>query len=168
MLENLQRENLNAIEEANAYKAMIDALGITQEVLSKKLGKSRSHVTNMLGLLRLPDEVQDLVLHGKISMGHARVLSKLSDVDKIVELSKRIVKEDLSVRALESLVYTNESKPKTTTPKVKNNKYAYIEQSLKEKLGMKVTVNNHKVQISFANDEELESLLKILKINIEE
>ncbi|HHT37861.1 MAG TPA: ParB/RepB/Spo0J family partition protein [Mollicutes bacterium] len=168
LLENLQRENLNAIEEANAYKAMIDALGITQEVLSKKLGKSRSHVTNMLGLLRLPDEVQDLVLHGKISMGHARVLSKLSDVDKIVELSKRIVKEDLSVRALESLVYTNESKPKTTTPKVKNNKYAYIEQSLKEKLGMKVTVNNHKVQISFANDEELENLLKILKINIEE
>ncbi|HHX16646.1 MAG TPA: ParB/RepB/Spo0J family partition protein [Mollicutes bacterium] len=168
LLENLQREDLNAIEEATAYKAMIDALGITQEELSKKLGKSRSHVTNMLGLLRLPKETQDLVLHGKISMGHARVLSKLNDTDKINELSKRIVKEDLSVRALESIVYTNDSKSKSKKVKPKNNKYTYIEEMVKDKLGMKVAIDNNKFQIYFSNDDELEKLLNLLKIKIDE
>lgn len=168
LLENLQREDLNAIEEATAYKAMIDALGITQEELSKKLGKSRSHVTNMLGLLRLPKETQDLVLHGKISMGHARVLSKLNDTDKINELSKRIVKEDLSVRALESIVYTNDSKSKSKKVKQKNNKYTYIEEMVKDKLGMKVAIDNNKFQIYFSNDDELEKLLNLLKIKIDE
>jgi ParB family chromosome partitioning protein len=167
LLENLQRENLNAIEEANAYKSMIDSLGITQEELSKKLGKSRSHVTNMIGLLRLSDYVQDLVLHGQISMGHARVLSKLNDNERIESLARRIVKEDLSVRALESLVYNAEKETKTKLPKIKNNQYTYIEDALKDKLGAKVTIDNHKVQISFANDEELQHLLEILDIKIE-
>ena len=85
LLENLQRENLSAIEEANAYKAMIDASNITQEELANRVGKSRSHITNMLGLLKLPASVQDMVLYNKISMGHARVLSKLEDRDKIEE-----------------------------------------------------------------------------------
>lgn len=167
LLENLQRENLNAIEEANAYKAMIDSLGITQEELSKKLGKSRSHVTNMIGLLRLSSYVQDLVLRGNISMGHARVLSKLSDNEMIENLAKKIVKEDLSVRALESIVYDEPKENKTKQLKEKNNKYSYIEESIKEKLGMKVSIDNHKVQISFANDDELAHLLEMLNIKIE-
>jgi ParB family chromosome partitioning protein len=158
---------LNAIEEATAYKAMIDSLGITQEELSKKLGKSRSHVTNMIGLLRLSTYVQDLVLHGQISMGHARVLSKLTDNDHIESLARRIVKEDLSVRALESLVYNAEKEVKAKSPKIKNNQYTYIEDALKDKLGAKVTIDNHKVQISFANDEELQHLLEVLDIKIE-
>jgi ParB family chromosome partitioning protein len=167
LLENLQRENLNAIEEANAYKAMIDSLGITQEELSKKLGKSRSHVTNMIGLLRLSNYVQDLVMHGNISMGHARVLSKLSDNDKIEDLARRIVKEDLSVRALESLVYSEEKEPTTKQVKAKNNSYSYIEEAIKDRLGMKVAIDNHKVSISFANDDELNRLLEMLNIKIE-
>jgi ParB family chromosome partitioning protein len=167
LLENLQRENLNAIEEANAYKAMIDSLGITQEELSKKLGKSRSHVTNMIGLLRLPNNVQDLVLHGKISMGHARVLSKLSDDEKVENLAGRIIKEDLSVRALESLASTEEKEIKNKRPKIKNNQYSYVEETLREKLGTKVTIDNHKVQISFVNDKDLERLLELLNIKIE-
>jgi ParB family chromosome partitioning protein len=167
LLENLQRENLNAIEEANAYKAMIDSLGITQDELSKKLGKSRSHVTNMIGLLRLSSYVQDLVLHGNISMGHARVLSKLSDNDRIENLARQIVKEDLSVRALEALVYEAPKEVKSKQLKIKNKQYAYIEDMIKEKTGMKVNVDNHKVQISFANDEELERLLELLDIKIE-
>jgi ParB family chromosome partitioning protein len=77
LLENLQRENLNAIEEAIAYKSMVEKLGLTQDELSKKVGKSRSHVTNILGLLRLPTEVQTMIADDKISMGHARALSKL-------------------------------------------------------------------------------------------
>jgi ParB family chromosome partitioning protein len=167
LLENLQRENLNAIEEANAYKAMIDSLGVTQEELSKKLGKSRSHVTNMIGLLRLSPYVQDLVMHGNISMGHARVLSKLTDNERIENLARQIVKEDLSVRALESLVYHEEKETTPKTPKVKNNQYTYIEDAIKDKLGMKVSVDNHKVSISFANDEELSHLLEMLNIKIE-
>ena len=168
LLENLQRENLNAIEEANAYKVMIDSLGITQEELSKKLGKSRSHVTNMIGLLRLSDYVQNLVLHGKISMGHARVLSKLSDNEKIESLANRIVSEDLSVRTLESLVSDEGREIKNKKPKTQNRQYSYIEETLREKFGTKVTVDNHKVQISFASDEELEHLLEMLNIKIEE
>lgn len=167
LLENLQRENLNAIEEAIAYKSMIDSLGITQEELSKKLGKSRSHVTNMIGLLRLSSHVQDMVLHGKISMGHARVLSKLNDTSRIEDLAEKIVKEDLSVRALESIVSEESKEVKPKMPKVKNNQYSYIEEVLKEKLGTKVSVDNHKVQITFANDQELERLLEILDIKIE-
>ena len=89
LLENLQRENLTAIEEATAYRDIIDALQITQDDLAKKLGKSRSHITNMLGLLKLPLEVQDLVLKQEISMGHARVLSKLENKEDIRDLSDK-------------------------------------------------------------------------------
>lgn len=89
LLENLQRENLTAIEEATAYKDIIAALQITQDDLARKLGKSRSHITNMLGLLKLPLEVQDMILKNEISMGHARVLSKLENVSDITELSDK-------------------------------------------------------------------------------
>jgi len=135
--------------------------------LSKKLGKSRSHVTNMIGLLRLSDYVQDLVLHDKISMGHARVLSKLSDNEKVEDLARRIVKEDLSVRTLESLVSDEGRETKNKSPKIKNNQYSYIEETLREKLGTKVTIDNHKVQIAFASDEDLQHLLEMLNIKIE-
>lgn len=167
LLENLQRENLNAIEEATAYKTMINALNITQEELSKKLGKSRSHVTNMIGLLRLSDFVQSLVLSGQISMGHARVLSKMSDNEKIEELARKIVKDDLSVRTLESMVSSEEKENKIKKTKIRNTQYSYVEEALKEKFGTKVIVDSHKVQISFANEDELERLLAILNIKIE-
>ena len=85
LLENLQRENLTAIEEATAYKKLQETLGLTQEELAKRLGKSRSHITNMLGLLSLPETIQEDINNKKISMGHARVLSKLEDIDKINE-----------------------------------------------------------------------------------
>ena len=88
LLENLQRENLNAIEEAIAYKKMIQNLGITQEELAKKVGKSRSHVTNIIGLLRLPQEVQQLVADSKITMGHARALSKLESELSLIHISE--------------------------------------------------------------------------------
>ena len=88
LLENIQRENLSSIELAWAYKGIIDSLHIRQEDLAAKIGKSRSHVTNTLGLLRLPDDVQDMVRDNKISMGHARVLSKIEDDTKVEELAR--------------------------------------------------------------------------------
>ena len=104
LLENLQRENLTAIEEATAYNEIINALQITQEDFARRIGKSRSHVTNMLGLLKLPKETQDLILTNKLSMGHARVLSKLEDVNEIEKLSYEIIDNNLSVRELENKV----------------------------------------------------------------
>lgn len=166
LLENLQRENLNAIEEANAYKSMVDTLGITQEELSRRLGKSRSHVTNMIGLLRLSNNIQQLVAESKLSMAHARILSKLDDSSKIDLLAEKIIKEDLSVRSLESLV-SNEEKHVYKKESTKVRKYAYLEESIREKLGTKVSIDNNKFQIIFNDDEDLERILQILNIKIE-
>ena len=100
LLENLQRENLNALEEAIAYKKLLEELSITQEKLAERLGKSRSHITNMLGLLTLPEEVKDMIMENKISMGHARVLSKIESSDKIKELAEKVINDNVSVRQL--------------------------------------------------------------------
>lgn len=165
LLENLQREDLNAIEEAQAYKSMIESLNITQDILSQKLGKSRSHITNMLGLLRLPNNIQDLVVQNKISMGHARVLSKLDDWELIDSLAKRIIKDDLSVRSLENIVSIQHQplKPK----KKKENKYQYLEESLSEKLETKISIENNKISISFSDIDDLNRILELLNIDIE-
>lgn len=168
LLENLQREDLTAIEEAKAYKSIIEAMRLTQDELAKRLGKSRSHITNMLGLLRLPLSVQDEVLHNKISMGHARVLSKLQDPAQIMELSDKIIKENLSVRELENLTESNSflrAIPVKKTPKSKE--YKYVENAMKEKLGTKVSISDNKIKISFSTKEDLNRILEILNIEVE-
>lgn len=169
LLENLQREDLTAIEEANAYKAMIDSIGLTQEELANKVGKSRSHITNTLGLLKLPKSVQDLVLYNKISMGHARVLSKLEDSSKVEELAEKVVSEDLSVRELEELSKDKELKrlfPVNRTEK--NNEYKDVEKMLKEKLGTRVKISNNKLTISFSTVQDLNRILEIMNFDINE
>ena len=169
LLENLQREDLTAIEEANAYKAMIDSLGLTQDELAKKVGKSRSHITNTLGLLKLPKSVQDLVLYNKISMGHARVLSKLEDTSKIEELADKVVNDDLSVRELEELSKDKELKRLFPVNRVeKNNEYKSVEKMLKEKLGTKVKISNNKITISFSTVQDLNRILEIMNFDINE
>lgn len=167
LLENLQRENLTSIEEAKAYKSIIESMNITQDELAKKVGKSRSHVTNILGLLKLPASVQDMVLYNKLSMGHARVLSKLDDPKNIEDLAQRVITEDLSVRKLESLVYDNEEK-EVKTKKSSNNEYKYMENFLKEKLGTNVKINNNKISIKFSNVQDLNRILEIMNIDINE
>ena len=167
LLENLQRENLTSIEEAKAYKSIIESMNITQDELAKKVGKSRSHVTNILGLLKLPASVQDMVLYNKLSMGHARVLSKLDDPKTIEDLAQRVITEDLSVRKLESLVYDNEEK-EVKTRKNTNNEYKYMENFLKEKLGTNVKINNNKISIKFSNVQDLNRILEIMNIDINE
>ena len=168
LLENLQRENLTAIELAWAYKGIIDSLHITQDELAVKIGKSRSSITNTLGLLRLPNSVQNMILDGKLSMGHARELSKLEDNDKIVEYAKNIVNTNLSVRDIENLSKSNEVKKKNPINRVsKNNEYGYVERELKEVFGTKVKVGNKKIEISFDNDNDLNRILEIMNIKFD-
>ena len=165
LLENLQRENLNSIEEATAYDKLLKHLNVTQEELSKRLGKSRSHITNMLGLLTLPEEVKKLIASSDISMSHARVLSKMENNEEIIALANRIIKENLSVRDIETLSQesTIEKKHKITKAKP-TNEYSYVEEMLYEKLGTKVKVKSNKIEISFTNVNDLNRILEILKI----
>ena len=166
LLENLQRENLTAIEEAYAYKAMIEKLSLTQDELSKKVGKSRSHITNILGLLRLPKEVQQMIAESKLSMGHARALSKLEDEEKIKELANKIVNEKISVRNAEELTNqeTHTHEIKKTTREKSNNEYKYVEDLLREKLDAKVKIKDKKIVINFTSTADLNRILEIIDI----
>ena len=165
LLENLQRENLSAIEEAVAYKSMIEKLNLTQEELSKKVGKSRSHITNILGLLRLPKEVQEMVATNKLSMGHARVLSKLEDNEKILEMARQIVERKIPVRELEQQAEDKAKKVKITRQsKTVNNDFKYVEELLREKLDTKVKIKDKKIEISFTNVADLNRILEVLNV----
>jgi len=167
LLENLQRENLTAIELAWAYKGIIDSLHIRQEDLADKLGKSRSHVTNMLGLLRLPNDVQNMILDNKISMGHARVLSKIEDTDKIEELAKKIVNDSISVREVEKIASDNTiNKKMPIKRREKDANYKYLEDELKEILGTQVKINNKRLEIYFESSNDLNRILDIMNIKI--
>ena len=168
LLENLQRENLTSIEEALAYKKLLDNLQVTQEELAKRLGKSRSHITNMIGLLNLPEEVQELISTHKLTMGHARVLSKLNDIDQIKELAKKIINEDLSVRQIEELTSENkeyEKRNKIVKTKKTDSEYSYLEDELNDKLGTKIKIKNNKLIISFTNTNDLNRLLEIMHLD---
>ena len=165
LLENLQRENLSAIEEANAYKSMIDKLGLTQEELSSRVGKSRSHITNILGLLRLPLDVQELVNSNKLSMAHARVLSKLEDDDRIRELAQSIIENKIPVRDIEYQAKNEDKKVKTERHVTQlRADYIYVEDMLKERLDTKVKVKENKIEIKFTNVADLNRILDILNI----
>ena len=163
LLENLQRENLNAIEEATAYKNLIKTLNLTQEQLAERLGKSRSHITNMIGILSLPETTQNLISKKEISMGHARILSKLKDENQINELTDKIITEGISVRQLEDLTSNNtnfERKNKIERlPRKEDTEYSYLEDSLSEKLGTRVKIKKNKVQINFTNSNDLNRIL---------
>ena len=162
LLENLQRENLSAIEEAIAYKSMIEKLHLTQDELSKKVGKSRSHVTNILGLLRLPKEVQEMVALNKISMGHARVLSKLEDDDKIISMANEIIKKKLPVRELENVSNEAPKKNKIERRTPSTNEYKYAEDILREKLDTKVKIKENKIELYFTNVADLNRILDVI------
>ena len=166
LLENLQRENLSVIEEAIAYQKMLTSLKLTQEELALKVGKSRSHVTNILGLLRLPENVQRMILNHELTMGHARVLSKLEDSEKIREIATKIVEDNLTVRATEELLeaptFTRVNKIKRHDEK--NNDFKYVEDIMRAKLDTKVRVKDHKVIISFTNTADLNRILAVLDV----
>ena len=167
LLENIQRENLTAIELAWAYKGIIDNLDIRQEDLALRIGKSRSHITNTLGLLNLPEEVQKMILNGELSMGHARVLSKMEDESKITDLAKKIINEGLSVHEIEEISKDEEIKKRVPiTRRERNTDYTNVENELRDILGTKVKVDNKKINIYFENVNDLNRILEIMNIEI--
>lgn len=168
LLENLQRENLSALEEAEAYYKLKEKLNLTQEELAEKVGKSRSHITNMLGLLDLPAEIKDDIIKGDLSMGHARVLSKLEDKEQALTLADKVIKENLSVRKLEELTSSKEEfhrKKEITKRKPLENEFSYLINDLEEKLDTKVRIKNNKLEISFINANDLNRLLEIMHLD---
>lgn len=167
LLENLQREDLSAIEEANAYKAMLERLGLTQEELALKVGKSRSHITNILGLLRLPKDIQEMVSSNQISMGHARILSKLSDENQIREMANKIINEKFSVREVESLTDSDQFERTVKMQKRRQPEerdYKYVEDLLRDKLDTKVKIRDKKIEISFTSVADLNRILEIIDV----
>lgn len=168
LLENLQRENLNAMEEALAYKKIQQSLNLTQEELARKVGKSRSHVTNMMGLLNLPEEVKDMILTKEISMGHARILSKLEDKEQIKKLANDVIEKKLSVRQLEDITNSPidfQRKKEIKRKEREGSEYSYIENTLCDKLGTKVRIKKNKLEIKFENVADLTRLLEIMQLD---
>lgn len=169
LLENIQREDLNPIEEAQAYEQIIKKLDYTQDELAKRVSKSRTYITNTLRLLKLPKKVQDMLANGKLSYGHGRALLSLDDEDKIIELANKIVKEDLTVRQVEKLVSV---KPKKVNPnKSVNDEDPYLKElkrNLEEKLATKVEVEKKKMIIHYADNEDLNRILEIIDCLFEE
>lgn len=163
LLENLQRENLTSIEEAHAYKALLDNLNITQDELAKKVGKSRSHITNTVGLLRLPSDIQKLINEGKISMGHARVISKLEDENEMRKMADKIVNDNITVRDIEEIT-SDVKKTNKIVRQPKTNEYKYVEDLLRDKLDTRVKITDKKIEISYVNTADLNRILEILDI----
>lgn len=167
LLENVQREDLSIVEEAEAYQNVIKAMNLTHLELATKIGKSRSYISNALGILSLPKEVLEEINKGNITMGHARSLSKLKDVSRIKKISEMIIKEKLTVRDIESLVKKEEKKVKIKRKSIAanfqnelNNTRDYIKETLSFKIPVKVSSN--KLIITFNDESELENFKRIL------
>lgn len=169
LLENIQREDLNPIEEAEAYNNIIKKSSLTQEELAKKVSKSRSYITNVLGLVNLPEQVKTLVAEGKISMAHARILSKMEDADYVISLAYRIVNNGMSVRELESISKGEEVAKRHRVTRVVplNRLYSVYENAMREKIGTRVTISSKKVTIPFDSDEDLARILEIIDIDVD-
>lgn len=175
ILENLQREDLTPLEEAQAYEMLQKNLGLTQEEVSKKMGKSRPYITNYLRLLTLPQKTKGLLQRGELSMGQARTLLGLKDKDRIDELAKRVVKEGMPVRKVEALVAKmNERGQKQ---KKKNaGKSAFVrasESQLAAKFGSPVSITENKtgkghLSIDFTSSDELNRILDLLGVNLDD
>jgi ParB family chromosome partitioning protein len=167
LIENIQREELNAIEEAHAYERLINEFSLSQDNVAKAVGKSRSAVNNSLRLLKLPLVIQDYVSRGTISMGHARALLSLEDKSKQIAMAEKIAKKGLSVREVESLVRQTEKPAKTT--RVRQGEDPHLkaaEEGLQNSLGTKVSIvkgrKKGKIIIDYYSANDLERLIKIL------
>ena len=166
LLENIQREDLNPIDIALSIDKIIKINNYTQDEFAKRIGKSRSYITNLLGLLKLPNIVKEKVKDEKISMSHARSLSKLDDDDKIIALVNRIEKESLNVRDLERIL-SGKQNIQSKTSKVSHN-YKMYEDAISDTIGNKVKINDKKIEIFYDSLTDLNRILEILKIEIED
>lgn len=168
MIENLQRENLNPVEEALGYQILRDEYGLTQDEIAKSVGKSRPVVANALRLLSLPDGILDMLKDGKITTGHARALISIEDADEQVRIAELIEKNDLTVRDIERIAKNLNSgkENKKSETHTRNSFYDEVELALNEHLSRKVKVVNGKdnsgmLQIEFYSEEDLAELAKL-------
>ena len=171
LIENIQREDLNPIEEARAYKKLIETLGLTQEIVAERVGRDRSYVTNYLRLLKLPDDLQELLQVGRLSTGHCRALLGAEQVDVQRRLARKIIEQDLSVRATERLVKQSMEDPPARTRKVTREGDANVraaENKLRRKFGTQVRIVlahgavTGKIEIEFYNQGDLDRLYGLL------
>lgn len=167
LIENIQREDLNAIEEAKSVMGIIKSRGITQEDFAMKFGKSRSYITNLLGLLKLPESVQEMLIKKEISPSHGRVLSKLDNELQIENLAKKVVLEKLNVRDLERIVDNIEMvKRKPISKPSRDPRFYMYENVISDKVGAKVKIAKNKLEISFNTVKDLERIMEILNISV--
>lgn len=173
IVENVQREDLNPVEEAFAYQALIERFGLTQEQLSKEVGKSRPAIANMLRLVDLPDEVLQLLKEGKITSGHARAILGLDSEDQMIELAQRVVENDLSVRRVEEIVRKLLAAQDEEIMREVDENFAQkrvymrsLEKKAMDKLGRRVKINQttkkKTVELTFDSDADLEELLCLI------
>ena len=164
LLENIQRENLNPIEEAAAFSSLIDKLGYTQEKLAERVGKSREYCANILRLLKLPGVVQQYVVDHKLSTGHVRALLSLKDEDTIIHAAEKVMKDGMSVRETERYVkeLQNEGTKPQKTVKEKDPLVRDIENRMCTKLSTQVEITKKEIRISYGNTEDLNRILEML------
>lgn len=173
LIENIQRQDLNPIEEALAYKKLIDNFNFTQEELSKRIGKSRTAITNCMRLMNLDDRVKEYIIQGVLSEGHGRALLAIDDGDLQYAIAQKVIDESLSVRELERLikkVYATDKKKKNDDDKVDNNiYYKNIEEKLQSYFGTKINLSHKKdkgkIEIEYYSQEDLQRILDMMNID---
>lgn len=166
LIENLQREDLNPIEEAEGIKMLVDGYGLTQEEAAKRIGRSRSAVANILRLLNLPDEVKEMARTGRISAGHARALLAFEDPELMLQAAKLIEKKELSVRDLEKMAKRDHGKTASRVLRFRDPYYDEVELSLTAVIGHKIKVSEGKgkntLEIEFYDKDDLINIIKVL------
>lgn len=166
LIENIQRENLNPIEEAIAYKRLLTEFNLKQDEVAERVSKSRVAITNSMRLLNLDERVQEILINEMISMGHARALLGIEDGDEQYNLAMRVFDEKLSVRDIEKIVKAKNNKKKVEKPKEKEVLYQDLEEKLKSIFGTKVTINNKgnkgKIEIEYYSKEDLERIYDLI------
>jgi ParB family chromosome partitioning protein len=175
LIENIQREDLNPIEEASAYKKLIETLGLTQETVAERVGRDRSYVTNYLRLLKLPEDIQELLQSGRISTGHARTLLGVEEPDIQRRIARRIIEQELSVRATEQLVRVAAMEPgqrqtqsSSTRVRESDPNIRAAESKLRRRFGTKVRIvqtpnsSAGRIELEFYNQTDLDRLYSLL------
>lgn len=164
LIENIQREELNPVEEAHAYKRLMDEFNFTQEMIGQAVGKDRATIANSLRLLSLPKKIQELLTKGLLSVGHAKVLLSIDNPEQQLSLSKKVVDKGISVRTLENIVKKKRYIEKMRVPIDENLRL--LEERIQERLGTKVKISHSKrrgtIQIEYYSDNDLNRILRIL------
>ncbi len=166
LIENIQREDLNPIEEALAYKRLAKEFKLTQEEIAKKVGKSRTAITNNMRLLNLHKSIRDFIINGDLSEGHGKIIAGVEDTEKQLKIAEKVINEELNVRQTETLIKEWDKEP---TPKKKQNKDIHVrsvEEKLEDIFGTKVSINKgkkkSKIEIEFYSEDDLERILDLI------